>query len=91
MLTNYKGPSNSSEVFQHLVGEKIVGAFQDSAGQVFIVVESGMSLVLSAIGSGSPAYWVKNEADTKEIVQKRRKEIEQKLAELRDMAGVDLP
>lgn len=89
MLSDYKGPSNSTAVFQHLVGEKITAAFRDGDGKVWIVGESGHALVFGGISG--PAYWTVGPDDVEHVISRRRRDIEQKLSELRDLPGVRLP
>ena len=91
MLSEYKGASNSGEVFRHLVGERIMAAFEDEKGHVVLVMESGPALVLGSLGGGSPAYWTTSKEDIDMLVAERRKAIEGRLAELRDLPGVALP
>ncbi len=95
MLTDYKGPSNSREIFQHLVGEKIVAAFEDYKEHttVWLVLESGDAFVLGG-GPGQawgPSFWRVPKAEVLRVVETRRANIRAGLAELRDMAGVELP
>lgn len=91
-LSEYQGPSNKADIFQHLVGEKIVACFEHER-RVWFVVESGHALVVG--GSGSPpsgsVYWRESPEKVQRIVRQRREEIEIKLREMRDMAGVSLP
>ena len=50
MLTNYKGPANHRDVFQHLVGEEIVASFQrpgNDGVQTYLVMKSGPALVIN--------------------------------------------
>lgn len=87
-LSGYRGPANSPDIFPYLVGEHIVGAFRDvdgGHGQIVLILESGHSLVVNDNG----AYWQEDERDTRGRVQKRRRELESRLLELRLLsAGV---
>jgi hypothetical protein len=94
MLTKYKGASNSREIFAHLVGEKIVAAFEsyeDGRTHVWLVLESGDAFVLGG-GPGpacGPSFWKESKANVERVVAARRREIDHRLAELRDMAGME--
>jgi len=85
-LQDYKGPSNNAEVFRHLVGERIAACFRDDEGLVWLVVESGTAIVLNA-----SAFWKESRERVDDVVLKRRRDIERKLQELRDLPGVKLP
>ena len=91
MLTSYKGPSNSIEVLQYLLGETITAAFQDDVGAIVLVLGSGDAIVFGTRGGGSPVYWPEREPDVQARIARRREEIQRKLAELRNLPGVDLP
>lgn len=88
-LSEYKGPSNSSDIFQHLVGEKITACFEHDR-RVWLVVESGHAFVVGGSGDSFMVYWREQPEKVQRVVDRRRKDIEQKTQELRDMAGVDL-
>lgn len=89
MLTDYKGPSNSSEIFQYLVGEKITAAFKID-NKIYLVLESGQAIVFGGRDS-SPSYWKEAEMELSRTVKERAREIKRKIAELRDLPGVKLP
>jgi len=78
MLSEYKGPSNSTNLLKHLPGERIEGAMIDKQHFV-LVLESGTSLVLTAscgIGySMCPSYWKEDQSDTKARIRKRQEYI----------------
>lgn len=90
-LADYKGPSNCSDIFRYLVGMKITATFQTEAAEgtnTYIVDESGNAIVFN---SKHGSYWKESKADVAKVVERRRREIEAKLAELRDLPGVELP
>jgi hypothetical protein len=84
-LSEYRGPSNCKEIFQHLVGEKIVACFEHDR-HVWIVVDGNHAFVIG--GSGFAVYRHELPAEVQRLVAQRRKAIERHNAELRDMAGV---
>jgi hypothetical protein len=90
-LSDYKGPANSRDIFPYLVGETIKAAFKTPDGRIWIVVGSGEALVVGAADNASLSFWKENARSVKNVTDARRKEIEQKIAELRDLPGVELP
>lgn len=88
MLSDYKGPANTRAVLRHLVGARIAACFQvpaatgDGGLDTYIVDESGCALVFH---HSTGAYWVESKAEVDLIIAKRRAEIEQRVAELRDL------
>ena len=88
MLTEYKGSANNREVFQYLVGETIKAAFMGEDGKIYIVVGSGPALVFGGPGGG-PSYWVDQAESVKRVIDERRAQIERRVAELRDLGGVE--
>jgi hypothetical protein len=92
MLTEYRGGSNSREVFRHILGERIVAAFEDEKGHVVLVMESGPAIVFGGRVDGlGPTYWTTSKEDIDMLVAERRKAIEGRLAELRDIDMPGLP
>lgn len=81
MLSDYKGPSNSPEMLQYLVGERIEGAFVDGA-HLILMLSSGKSLILTAFGECVPAMYPESKEKTQKRVSKRKAEIERKQWEL---------
>jgi hypothetical protein len=88
MLTDYKGPSNCNDIFQHLVGEEIKAAFMGDDGKIY--VGSGDAFVVGGSMGTYAVYWREQKGDVDMKVRARRASIEKKLAELRDLPGVDL-
>lgn len=81
-LTSFKGPANSSEIFQHLVGERIVCAFEDRNGDKVIILGSGKGI---AFGGNSGSYWPISEEDCKKLIQRRQEELIRRQEELKAM------
>lgn len=97
MLSEYTGPSNNKDIFRYLVGEKIRAVFMASEPRassnnsyLWIVVESGEAFVLCSTGGGTPSFWKNDASKVEEVVRARRAEIQLKLDELGDMAGINL-
>jgi len=88
-LDDYKGAANSNEVFQTLVGEKIVACFLNDRGDLYLVTKCGAALVVHPNGEVL-AWWVEKKADVDRIVAKRRAEIERKIAELRQLGSIEI-
>lgn len=92
MLTDYRGPANSKEIFKFLVGERITAAFMGNDGRPVIVLESGMGISFGSVGGEcGPSYWPVSKEDVQREVAKRKEAIERGLAELRDLPGAELP
>lgn len=85
-LSEHKGPSNSTDVFRHLVGEKIVACFEEDS-KVWLVVESGHGFVVGGNGAAFAVYWRVDPAEVQRVIARRRKAIERHNAELRNLAG----
>ena len=79
MLTEYKGPANNPDLFQHLVGEKITAAFQ-TRSQVYLVLESGEAIVF-----GHASYWREDKEHVDRVVSERGTQIRSHIAELRGL------
>lgn len=90
-LSDYKGPANSTEILQHLVGERIYAAFADQRGKIILVLESGHGIDFFSLGGDSPGFGPLRPEEIGRLIAARRKDINQKLAELREMPGVELP
>ena len=90
-LYDYKGPANSRAIFPHLIGETVKSAFLNTDGTMWLVFASGDALVIGCPDGDTPTYRKEGHKAVKAVVDQRRQEIEGKLAELRDLPGVDLP
>lgn len=86
-LAEYKGPSNCKDIFQHLVGEKIIACFEHD-DKVWIVVEGNHAFVVGGFNGAFAVYWSEQPAEVQRVVAQRRKAIARNTRELRDMAGV---
>ena len=84
MLKDYSGPSNSPEIFKHLVGETIRGAFVGDDGHVYLVLSDVDALVFAG-----GAYWKEGRKDVEFLVGKRRAQIERQLAELGRLTALE--
>ena len=82
-LTDYTGPSNSDELWPHLVGEKILGVVEEG-GKIHLIMESGEALTLSSFGGGDigPCFWVTRRKDWEKVVRERRERIKRGTAEI---------
>ena len=89
-LKDYTGPANSPEIFQHLVGERIVACFLAEEGRVWVVTESGDAL---SVGSSQvpTVYWRVPKSKVDAFVGQRRAEIERKIRELAALPGISIP
>jgi hypothetical protein len=93
-LAGYKGPSNHHGILPHLVGERIIAAFQAkdpremaSGINMYLVLRSGAAFVLGQ----SPSFWKVDAETVARVVNARKDEIGRYLDELRQMPGVNLP
>ena len=84
MLKDYKGASNSPEIFKHLVGETIRGAFVADDGNIYLVMADGDALVFA-----DGAYWKEGQKDVARMIDKRRAYIERQLAELGRLTAIE--
>ena len=89
MLRDYKGPSNSSEIFQHMVGEKVAACFQYER-RVWLVTESGHAFVVGGSGDATTVFWQEMPEKVQRVIAERRRDIHQRIRELDDMAGIEL-
>lgn len=78
-LADYKGPSNSGELWPHLVGETILGVV-DEGGKIHLIMESGEALTFG--GATGPAFWVTQRKDWEKVVRERRERIRRGTAEI---------
>ena len=89
MLSDYRGPANSSKMLQYLVGETILGAMMDGH-HIVLILSSQTALVLTSPGGEiSPAYWKENKDELKQRTTKRLEEIRQHQAELKHATFLD--
>lgn len=81
-LTDYKGPSNSEELWPYVVGETILGVVEEG-GKIHLIMESGEALTLSSFGNSiAPCYWVTQRRDWEKVVGERRERIRRGTAEI---------
>ena len=80
MITDYKGPSNSRGVFAFMVGETIIGTFQEGESTV-LVLSSGGGFELTPQG----AFW----AVSREMLAARWKAQQDKLLAAMKALGTD--
>lgn len=96
MIKNALGKSNTTEIFQHMVGERIAAMFE-AKGRLWIVTESGDAVWMCSLSgragetSRAPAFGTERKEDVDRVVAERRAEIEAKLAQLRDLPGTVMP
>lgn len=75
MLKDYKGGSNSSEVFPYLVGEKIKAVFEYDH-HIYIVVDNGHAFSLTSMGGNIiPAMWVERPDKVMDIILRLKSNI----------------
>ena len=87
-LADYKGPSNSGQLWPHLVGEKILGVVEEN-GRVHLIMESGSAVTFSSLGdSVGPSYWVTSRKDWEKVVRERRERIRRGTAEIQRLDEV---
>ncbi len=92
-LSDYKGSSNSDEMWVHLVNERIAGTYRRISGEHYarvIVFESGAAFWFNDNGAFGP----ESSEDVRREVRRRKQDIEQGLAELRNLPPAltkDLP
>lgn len=84
MLKDYKGAANSPEIFKHLVGETIRGAFVADDGNIYLVMADGDALVFA-----DGAYWKEGRKDVTFLIDKRKAQIERHLAELGRLTAIE--
>jgi len=91
-IVNYKGPPGYVGVLQHLVGEKIEKAFVDGSGALWLVVGSGHAFVIAAYnGNAEAPFWTVSPPDVERQIVERRRELQKKIQELKNLApGVDV-
>lgn len=91
-IANYQGPRiNNTAILEHLVGEQIYKAFVDNQGHLYLVVQSGYALKLCGFDSLAPAWEVLDPAACNLEVERRRGELQSRIADIRRLApGVDL-
>ena len=81
-LKDYKGPSNSEEMWPHVVGETILGVVEEN-GHVHLIMESGEALTFSSFGESiGPCHWVTQRKDWEKVVRARRERIRRGTAEI---------
>jgi len=89
MLTEYKGPANSSEIFAYLIGETIKASFINDEGHIVCVLSSGSAIVFGCgpnRSSGKPAFWSISNDEVRKFIESRKQEIVQKVAELGELS-----
>jgi len=91
-IVNYKGPPGYIGLLQHVIGEKIEKAFVDAQGALWFVVGSGHALVIAAYHANAEApFWTASPADVERQIGERRRELQKKIQELKNLApGVDV-
>lgn len=77
MLKDYRGASNSPELFKYLVGETIRGAFVGDDGHIYLVMSDGDAVVFA-----DGAYWKEGQKDVTRLIDKRKSQIQRQLEEL---------
>lgn len=83
MITDYKGPSNRSDLWQYLVGETITGTFPDQhtgKHSVVLILSSGGGVEIASNGS----FWPIKSDDLQRRVSRRVEE----LTKAREALGV---
>jgi len=91
MLSEYKGPANSREVCRFMVGEKVTATFIHE-GKMYLVVTSGHALIVGGTNAGDfTTYCVQAPHEVQAVIRGKRQQLEDALAELRDLPGVRLP
>lgn len=80
MITEYKGPSNSCELFKHLIGETVIGVVEE--GNHFILaLSSGDGLVLTSFGGQhGPCYWRMHNEELRGIIERREETLRANIA-----------
>lgn len=90
-ISEYQGPANHVGVLKHLVGEVIKAAFVDQTGRVWVVVQSGHAIVFGGFDRLANAFDIVDPAKTSEEIEKRKKELQAHIQDLRWLApGVDV-
>jgi hypothetical protein len=91
-IVNYKGPPGFVGVLQHLIGERIDKAFVDAQGALWLVVPSGHALVIAAFHANAIApFWTAEPHEVEAQVGDRRRELQKKIQELKNLApGIDV-
>ena len=88
MLKEYSGPSNSQEIYQHLVGERIKAVIQDGA-YLYLIVGYDYALVLTSFGGEvSPSFWVADPDKVRELVLKRKNDLKNTLRLLENATAI---
>lgn len=78
-IEDYKGPSNSSDMFKHLVGETIKGVFEENS-LMYIVLSNNNALTLTSHGGEcGPAFFVTRQGDLKGILSARKSRLQSTL------------
>ena len=85
MLTEYKGPANSRELFPHLVGEMIKAVFYDDEGHIVLLLASGAAVAFGSIGGGGPTFWKISPENIHNVVAQQRGSARAALAALSDL------
>ena len=82
MLTEYKGPANSSQMLEYLVGETILGCMADGP-KIVLVLSSGVGLVFTSLGGEtSPVYYKESREDLKARLDRRLEQVRQGQAQI---------
>ena len=82
MLSDYKGPANSPQLLEYLVGETILGCMADGP-KIVLVLSSGVGLVLTSLGAEtSPVYYKESREELKSRLDRRIEQIRQGQAQL---------
>jgi hypothetical protein len=90
-IASYQGPPNHTAVLRTLVGETIKAVFLDSAGHVWMIVNSGHAVVWSGFDPVAPAFRVEQPDTVVHETGLRRQDLQVRIQELKDLApGVDL-
>jgi len=91
MLKDYKGSANSSAILQYLVGEEIAGTFIDGP-YLILVMKSGDGLTMTSLGGEvTPSYSHESKQEIKARIDRRRREIQEKIEQLRGLTTFDSP
>ena len=91
-LASMVGHSNTPDIWEFVVGERIEAAFDDGAGNLVLVMRSGVALVLTSLGGHvAPAFWVESRSDWEPRLNRVRSELLRLQGGLRRLlfAGID--
>lgn len=90
-LADYTGPANNTDILKFFVGEAIKAALVGNDGRIWLIVPSGHALIIGAFNRVAAAFEVADPKRVQEEVDARKKDLQEHIQNLRDVApGIDL-